>query len=139
MLAGSCLGSCVTCIWVEFSNTETERKPQNNVQKRFIKLMLEHKGSSTEERKVLGTDLGAGSACGRQSRLVCKGGLFESGGRFEKGRLSLLVLLSVTTFVPVLWGKMADCSLPITTSGRSCRGQTLINCACRTVVSTLWK
>lgn len=64
VLVGFCLGSCVTCIWVlEFSNTEIERKPQKNVQTRFIKLMLEHKGGSTEERKVLGTDLGAGSAC----------------------------------------------------------------------------
>ena len=36
-----------------------EKKPQRNFQTDFIKLMLEHNGDSTEERKALWTDLGA--------------------------------------------------------------------------------
>lgn len=32
---------------------EMERKPQRHFQADFIRLMLEHKGGSTEERKVL--------------------------------------------------------------------------------------
>ena len=36
-----------------FLKTEIERQLQRNFQMDFIKLMLEHKGGSTEERKVL--------------------------------------------------------------------------------------
>lgn len=41
-----------------FPKIEIERKPQKNFQINFIMLMLEHKGGSTEKRKVLGTDWG---------------------------------------------------------------------------------
>ena len=36
-----------------FPKTEIQRKPQRNFQTDFIKVMLEHKGGSTEEKKVL--------------------------------------------------------------------------------------
>lgn len=44
-----------------FPKREIKRKPQKNFQTDFIKLMLEHRGDSTEERKVLQTGSGPGS------------------------------------------------------------------------------
>lgn len=49
---------CVTSVRIlGFHKIEIE-KPQKNLQTNFIRLMIEHKGGSTEERKVLQTDSG---------------------------------------------------------------------------------
>ena len=45
-----------------FSKIEIERKHQRNFQTDFIKFRFQHKGGGPEERKVLRTDSGAGSA-----------------------------------------------------------------------------
>ena len=53
------LGGGVTSVGIlGFPKLEIERKLQGNFQTDFIKLILEDKGSSTEESKVLGIDWG---------------------------------------------------------------------------------
>lgn len=48
-----CLCLCVTIDQVlGFPKTEIERKPQENSQTNYIKLMVSYKGYSTEESKV---------------------------------------------------------------------------------------
>lgn len=67
---------------------EIERKLLKNFHTGFMKLMLEHKGDSTE-RKVLRTGLGSAFAWLGTKWACGKGRLFENGGLFESGRLSL--------------------------------------------------
>lgn len=47
---------CVTSVRVLGLHEIEIEKPQKNLQTNFIRLMIEHKGGSTEERKVLQTD-----------------------------------------------------------------------------------
>ena len=90
-------------------------------------LILEHKGGSTEERKVLNW-LGGWSIW----QLLCvmdRVGLCGGQGC----PIPPFVSCSVTLFAPVLWEPTWGIS---TTPGRSCRGHTLIDCMCRSVVAT---
>lgn len=73
---------------LHFPKTEIRRKPQKNFQMHFIKVMLEHRGGSTEERKGLQTDSDlALPSCFYKlgtRKLARKSGLFESGKLLKK-------------------------------------------------------
>lgn len=123
-----------------FPNIEIKGQPQKNFQADFIKLMLEHKGDSTRERKSL-PDARAGSAwllLGAGDKVLGKGWVFENRRLFESGGLALPVTLPGNHVHACAVGQ--DGRLRITTPGRSYSGQSLINCTCRRVVLTsVWK
>lgn len=93
---------CYCCGVLGFLQIEIERKSQKNFQTHFVKRKSEHKGGTTEERKVLQTGMElapmAASISWGQSRLVQRVGFFKTAGFlkmgcFESGRLSLQVTL----------------------------------------------